>query len=82
MRAPVDSRRTQLKTGHLQAGYFQSKFGTDILKDFAAGFGRLAQDGYLTLHDGGVELTRSGLLQVDRLLPTFFEPEHRGTRYT
>lgn len=72
----------QLKTGRLQAGYFQRKFGTDILKDFAQGFGQLAQDGYLTVSDTGVELTRSGLLQVDRLLPTFFEPEHRSTRYT
>ena len=43
---------------------------------------QLAKEGYLTVHDGAVELTRSGLLQVDRLLPTFFEPEHRGTRYT
>jgi LysR family hca operon transcriptional activator len=29
-----------------------------------------------------VELTPAGLLQVDRLLPTFFEPQHRSTRYT
>jgi oxygen-independent coproporphyrinogen-3 oxidase len=72
----------QLKTGRLQAGYFQRKFGTNILKDFAAGFGQLAREGFLTVTDGGVELTRSGLLQVDRLLPTFFEPEHRGIRYT
>jgi oxygen-independent coproporphyrinogen III oxidase len=34
------------------------------------------------LTPAGVELTREGLLQVDRLLPGFFEPEHRGTRYT
>ena len=38
--------------------------------------------GFLTIHDDGVELTPDGLLQVDRLLPAFFEPEHRGTRYT
>lgn len=72
----------QLKTGRLQPGYFQRKFGADILKEFAQGFGQLARDGFLTVDDTGVELTRSGLLQVDRLLPTFFEPEHRGTRYT
>jgi hypothetical protein len=29
-----------------------------------------------------VELTREGYLQVDRLLPTFFEPEYQNTRYT
>ena len=72
----------QLKTGHLEAGYFRRKFGTDILKHFADGFNQLAKDGYLTVRDGTVELSRNGLLQVDRLLPTFFEPEHRGTRYT
>ena len=27
-------------------------------------------------------LTREGLLRVDSLLPRFFEPEHRGIRYT
>jgi oxygen-independent coproporphyrinogen-3 oxidase len=72
----------QLKTGRLQTGYFQRKFGADILKQFAQGFGHLAHEGFLTVHDGGVELTRNGLLQVDRLLPTFFEQEYRGARYT
>ena len=33
-------------------------------------------------HQGEIELTWPGLLQVDRLLPTFFEPEFRGGRYT
>ena len=72
----------QLKTGRLQTAYFERKFGADILKQFAAGFGELAKDGFLTVKDNGVELTRNGLLQVDRLLPAFFEPEFRGTRYT
>ncbi len=72
----------QLKTGRLDAGYFQRKFGSSILEDFADGFGQLAQEGFLTLSDGSIELPRAGLLQVDRLLPIFFEPQHRGTRYT
>jgi oxygen-independent coproporphyrinogen-3 oxidase len=72
----------QLKTGGVASGYFQKKFGTDILKDFADGFERLRQEGFVKVRDGAVELTRPGLLQVDRLLPTFFEPEYRGTRYT
>ena len=29
-----------------------------------------------------IELTRKGLLHADALLPAFFEPEHRGVRYT
>lgn len=72
----------QLKTGRLSRDYFRGKFGQDILKVFADGFGRLQNDGYLTVANGDIELTRTGLLQVDRLLPAFFEAEHRGTRYT
>ncbi len=72
----------QLKTGRLNADYFRAKFGQDILSTFADGFGQLQNDGFLTVAGGNVELTRAGLLQVDRLLPAFFEAEHRGTRYT
>ena len=72
----------QLKTGRLQADYFRNKFGKDVLTTFADGWGQLQNDGFLTVKNGGVELTRAGLLQVDRLLPAFFEAEHRGTRYT
>jgi oxygen-independent coproporphyrinogen-3 oxidase len=72
----------QLKTGRLDTGYFQRKFGSDILEDFADGFGRLQEEGYLAVTDDGVEVTRKGLLQVDRLLPAFFDPQYRGTRYT
>jgi oxygen-independent coproporphyrinogen-3 oxidase len=72
----------QLKTGRLDTGYFQQKFGTDVLNDFAEGFGQMAEEGYLIRNDGSVELTRAGLLQVDRLLPVFFEEQYRGARYT
>ena len=54
----------------------------DIHLAFAAGFEQLRRDGYLTEDENEVALTRKGLLQVDRLLPTFFEPQHRGARYT
>jgi oxygen-independent coproporphyrinogen-3 oxidase len=72
----------QLKTGRLQPAYFRAKFGRDILSDFAAGFDQLRHDGFLTVAEGDVRLTRTGLLQVDRLLPTFFEADYRGARYT
>jgi oxygen-independent coproporphyrinogen III oxidase len=72
----------QLKTGRLDVGYFQCKFGSDIRQDFAGELGRLAEEGLLTLEEGSIAVTRAGLLQVDRLLPAFFKPEHRGTRYT
>ncbi len=72
----------QLKTGRLDVGYFERKFQTNILEEFAEGFGKLTEEGYLTSNEREVELTRTGLLNIDRLLPVFFEPEHRGTRYT
>jgi oxygen-independent coproporphyrinogen III oxidase len=72
----------QLKTGRLEAPYFLRKFGTNILEAFHDGFAELEGDGYLTRTAAGVELTRKGLLQVDRLLPIFFESQHRGSRYT
>jgi oxygen-independent coproporphyrinogen-3 oxidase len=72
----------QLKTGRLDTSYFQHKFGVDILDTFRDGFEELEQEGHLTRTVEGIEMTREGLLQVDRLLPVFFDPEHRGTRYT
>jgi oxygen-independent coproporphyrinogen-3 oxidase len=72
----------QLKTGWVEADYFRVKFGADIGNDFASAFGRLAASGDVMIREDGVELTRQGLLHVDRLLPEFFEPRHRTTRYT
>jgi oxygen-independent coproporphyrinogen-3 oxidase len=72
----------QLKTGQLERNYFQQKFGADILEEFAEGFAHLADAGFLTQATEGVELTRAGLLQIDRQLPALFDPQYRGTRYT
>jgi len=72
----------QLKTGHVQPGYFRDKFGANILEDYASGFDTLEESGYLLESHGDVKLTRPGLLQIDRLLPAFFEPSYQGTRYT
>jgi oxygen-independent coproporphyrinogen-3 oxidase len=72
----------QLKTGRLERDYFRRKFGVDILEHFGEGFGRLVEGGDARLENGRVELTCQGMLQVDRLLPVFFEPEYRGVRYT
>jgi oxygen-independent coproporphyrinogen-3 oxidase len=72
----------QLKTGRLDVGYFQNKFGVDIRQEFAPAWNELAEQGHLLWNNGQIELTRSGLLQVDRLLPVFFEPQYRGVRYT
>jgi len=72
----------QLKTGRLEVGYFRHKFGVDIQATFAEGLAQLETAEYLQQTENSVEVTRKGLLEVDRLLPTFFEPDHRGARYT
>jgi oxygen-independent coproporphyrinogen-3 oxidase len=72
----------QLKTGRLELAYFRGKFGVVVGHEFAEGFGRLQEGGYLTVGPDRIELTRPGLLQVDRLLPAFFEPQHHTERYT
>ncbi len=72
----------QLKTGGAQPDYFRQKFDMDIFEEFAEGFGFLQEQGYLIRGEDGAELTRPGLLQIDRLLPEFFDPMYRGRRYT
>jgi oxygen-independent coproporphyrinogen-3 oxidase len=72
----------QLKTGRVDSDYFRRKFQADILADFGPAFEGLSRDGFVTIKSDAVHLTRAGLLQIDRLLPAFFEPEYRHARYT
>jgi oxygen-independent coproporphyrinogen-3 oxidase len=85
---PTDRQRLiremilQMKLGRLEGGYFRTKFGVDVFAEFAPAWDKLAGEGMLSLGEGRMELSRAGLLQVDKLLPEFFEPEFRGGRYT
>jgi oxygen-independent coproporphyrinogen-3 oxidase len=72
----------QLKTGKLDAAYFRGKFGVEICDEFHDGFESLVDEGFAMVDGDQVALTRRGLLQVDTLLPRFFELHHRGIRYT
>jgi len=72
----------QLKMGRVETGYFEQKFGADVVARFAEPLGRLQSRGMLRIGDGVVELTPAGLLQADGLLPEFYAPEHQGARYT
>ncbi|MEZ6142862.1 MAG: coproporphyrinogen-III oxidase family protein [Zavarzinella sp.] len=72
----------QLKTGKLELPYFETKFGVNILQEFDEKYRKLEKDGWLKVTDTGVELTREGLLQIDRHLPIFFDPQYIGPRYT
>jgi oxygen-independent coproporphyrinogen-3 oxidase len=72
----------QLKTGRLDADYFRHKFGTEILDEWADVWRQYQDEGYVEIDGDEIRLTRAGLLHADGLLPTFFEPEFRGARYT
>jgi oxygen-independent coproporphyrinogen-3 oxidase len=71
----------QLKLGAVQPARFLAKFGVDVRQLLRAPLDRLAAAGYLTDTATSIALTRPGLLRVDRLLPEFFLPDHRGVRY-
>ncbi|MEX2091506.1 MAG: coproporphyrinogen-III oxidase family protein [Pirellulales bacterium] len=74
----------QLKKGYLDTEYFQNKFGVDIVDHWHEAWSGYELDGLVTVDQdrGRIELTRQGLLQVDALLPPFFEPQFQGVRYT
>ena len=72
----------QLKTGRIESHYFWEKFGADIFAEFHAGYEKLRGLGLVTIDDTGVSLTSDGYLQIDRYLPTFFDPERVSNRYT
>ena len=72
----------QLKTGHIESEYFENKFKVQIFKEFDSQWGSLEKEGWLKLGQNSANVTMDGLLQVDRLLPRFFEPDHLNARYT
>jgi oxygen-independent coproporphyrinogen-3 oxidase len=72
----------QLKRGYLDRAYFADKFGVDIVDEWRPAWDEYVDDGYATVSDRRIELSRAGLLRVDALLPAFFEPQFRDVRYT
>lgn len=71
----------QMKLGRVQVPHFKTKFGVDIQERFAAPLAKLQDEGWLTQSGKTLQLSRGGLLQVDRLLHEFFLPQHRTARY-
>ncbi len=71
-----------LKTGHLDVGYFREKYGVDIRNEFRSGFSKLTDEGWLTVTGESIDCTPDGLMQIDRHLPVFFDPQYVSSRYT
>lgn len=72
----------QLKKGRLERAYFQQKFGEDIVSKWSQQWQQHSDDCMVVIDEEEIRLTRKGLLQVDQLLPPFFEEEFQGVRYT
>lgn len=72
----------QLKTGHVERQYFEQKFGVNIMDRFKEPITELSQQGFMQQRNGTLALTSQGYLQIDKELPAFFLPKHRGVRYT
>lgn len=70
-----------LKLGSVSADHYTKKFGVDPRVQFAAPLATLSAWGFLTNGGDRIGVTREGLLQIDRLLHEFFEPEHKTGRY-
>ena len=66
----------------MQTAYFREKFSVDVLAAFAHAWQSLEEEEMLRVDGDTVELTRAGLLQVDRLLPSFYDDRYRNARYT
>ncbi|HEV7746487.1 MAG TPA: coproporphyrinogen-III oxidase family protein [Pyrinomonadaceae bacterium] len=71
----------QLKTGAIDLEYFRGKFGVDVWNEFKPVYEHLDTENLIERQNGTINLTRSGLLQVDHFLAEFFEPELKAVRY-
>jgi oxygen-independent coproporphyrinogen-3 oxidase len=72
----------QLKTGRLDPAYFRRKFGADLRTAFADPLAHLEAAGILDPGTADITVTPRGLMEIDRHLPLFFEPQYRSVRYT
>ena len=72
----------QLKLGKIETDYFRKKFGANISKLFSSTYKKLRDEGMLTFTSDEITLTRKGLLQVDQLLPEFYQAKYQNARYT
>lgn len=71
----------KMKLGHLETGPFRERFGVDVTERWEDALELFRKHGLLAFDRSAIDLTREGLLQVDRLLHAFFLPQHTNIRY-
>ena len=69
----------QMKLGRLSIDSFRERFGIDIERRWDPIFCEYERAGWLVRREKVIELTREGLMQVDRLLHAFFLPQQQTT---
>ncbi len=72
----------QMKLGELHVAHFVDKFGMNPVKKFEHELSQLRERDFLTFDDERIQLTMKGLMQVDTLLPNFYDAPYKGARYT
>jgi oxygen-independent coproporphyrinogen-3 oxidase len=72
----------QLKLGRVDRQAFRARHGVDPADAFRLAVGEADRAGHVLISPDAVIVTRRGLLSVDRWLPAFYEPQHRGVRYS
>jgi oxygen-independent coproporphyrinogen-3 oxidase len=78
----IRSMILMLKRGYLDSTFFEKKFGVSIFENWHHAWAQHIKMGDAEADGGTLRLTRQGLLKVDEILPSFFEPIYRGARYT
>ena len=72
----------QLKLGYLDPQYFSEKYNVAITEEFMPQFSKLQDEQMLSFDKQKITLSRQGLLQVDQLLPVFYDTQYQNARYT
>ena len=71
----------KMKLGRLDTQPFRDRFDVDVTERWGDVLRLFQDNGLLEFDRDRINLTRDGLLQVDRLLHAFFLPEHTNIRY-
>ena len=72
----------QLKSGSVSTAEFTTKFGRTPREQFGDFIGRMEREGLMHEASGRLVLSRTALMQVDRLIFNLFRPEHRTGRFS
>lgn len=72
----------QLKLDRVERAPFRARHGVDPTDRFAAPLADLVERGWIRVADDAIHWTPEGRVQADRVLPSFYLPEHRGIRYS